>query len=85
MTLAEAQGAEIYFHHKCEAIDWNNDKIEFENTAGKQLPSSKADIIFGADGAFSAQDCNTNCSTIISTIRQYYIDYGYKELSYSTR
>ena len=60
---------------------WNNDKIEFENTAGKQLPSSKADIIFGADGAFSAARLQHQLQHDKFDYHQYYIDCGYKELS----
>jgi len=60
---------------------WKNDKIEFENTAGKQLPSSKADIIFGADGAFSAARLQHQLQHDKFDYHQYYIDCGYKELS----
>ena len=30
MDLAEHQGAEIYFNHKCEFIDWQTNTITFE-------------------------------------------------------
>ncbi|MBP6477510.1 MAG: FAD-dependent monooxygenase [Chitinophagaceae bacterium] len=81
MTIAEEHGVNIHFNEKCKTLDWNNDKIEFENTAGKQLPSSKADIIFGADGAFSAARLQHQLQHDKFDYHQYYIDCGYKELS----
>ena len=81
MTIAEEHGVNIYFNEKCKTLDWNNDKIEFENTAGKQLPSSKADILFGADGAFSAARLQHQLQHDKFDYHQYYIDCGYKELS----
>jgi len=81
MTIAEEHGVNIHFNEKCKTLDWNNDKIEFENTAGKQLPSSKADILFGADGAFSAARLQHQLQHDKFDYHQYYIDCGYKELS----
>ncbi|MEO5945949.1 MAG: NAD(P)/FAD-dependent oxidoreductase [Chitinophagaceae bacterium] len=81
MTIAEEHGVEIYFNEKCTTLDWKKDTIEFENTAGKQLPSSKADIIFGADGAFSAARLQHQLQHDKFDYHQYYIDCGYKELS----
>jgi len=81
MTIAEEHGVNINFNEKCTTLDWKNDKIEFENTAGKQLPSSKADIIFGADGAFFAARLQHQLQHDKFDYHQYYIDCGYKELS----
>lgn len=81
MTIAEEHGVSIHFNEKCSSIDWKNDKIEFENTAGKQLPSSKADLIFAADGAFSAARLHHQLQHDKFDYHQYYIDCGYKELS----
>ena len=81
MSIAEEHSVEIYFNEKCTTLDWKNDKIEFENTAGKQLPTSKADIIFGADGAFSAARLQHQLQHDKFDYQQYYIDCGYKELS----
>lgn len=79
MTLAEAQGAEIYFHHKCEAIDWSAGMVTFETKEAK-LVSQKADLIFGADGAFAASRLQHQLQHDRFQYSQYYIDYGYKEL-----
>lgn len=81
MSLAEESGVNIHFNEKLQSIDWKNDRIEFENTAGKQLASSKADIIFGADGAFSAARLQHQLQHDKFDYHQYYIDCGYKELS----
>ncbi len=81
MTIAEEHGVSIYFNEKLEAINWKNESISFENTNGKQLPSSKADIIFGADGAFSAARLQHQLQHDKFDYHQYYIDCGYKELS----
>ena len=32
MDLAEENGAEIFFNHKCTSIDWGKNEITFENT-----------------------------------------------------
>ena len=81
MSLAEENGVKIHFNEKCKSIDWKNDKIEFTNTSGKQLPSSKTDIIFGADGAFSAARLQHQLQHDKFDYHQYYIDCGYKELT----
>ncbi|HND95655.1 MAG TPA: NAD(P)/FAD-dependent oxidoreductase [Chitinophagaceae bacterium] len=79
MTLAAAQGAEIYFHHKCEAIDWSTNTVTFE-TKEATLVSQKSDLIFGADGAFAASRLQHQLQHDRFQYEQYYIDYGYKEL-----
>ncbi len=81
MTIAEEHGVNIHFNEKCKTLDWKNDKLEFENTAGKQLPSSKADLVFGADGAFSAARLQHQLQHDKFDYHQYYIDCGYKELT----
>lgn len=81
MTIAEEHGVNIYFNEKCTTLDWKTDRMEFENTAGKQLPSSKAELVFGADGAFSAARLQHQLQHDKFDYHQYYIDCGYKELA----
>lgn len=81
MDLAEESGVSIHFNEKLENINWKSDTISFENTNGKQLPTSKADIIFGADGAFSAARLQHQLQHDKFDYQQYYIDCGYKELT----
>ena len=81
MDFAEAQGVEIFFNEKCEKIDWKNNRVEFENTAGVELPKSRTDLIFGADGAFSAARLQHQLQHDKFDYQQSYIDCGYKELT----
>ncbi len=81
MDLAEEQGVEIHFNEKLSKIDWSNEIIEFESHKSKPLPSFKTDLIFGADGAFSAARLQHQLQHSTFNYSQYYIDCGYKELT----
>ncbi len=81
MDIAEEDGVKIHFNEKCTKIDWANDVMEFENVSGKQPPVSKADIVFGADGAFSAARLQHQLQHDMFDYQQYYINCGYKELT----
>ncbi|RYF90269.1 MAG: FAD-dependent monooxygenase [Chitinophagaceae bacterium] len=78
MDLAEANGVEIFFDHKCEKIDWSEREISFKNNY--QLSSFKFQLLFGSDGAFSAARLNHQLQHDRFQYEQYYINYGYKEL-----
>lgn len=81
MDIAEENGVAIFFNEKCIKLDVVKDVIEFENTKGRQIPSSKTDIVFGADGAFSAARMQHQLQHERFDYSQYYIDCGYKELT----
>ena len=81
MDLAEEQGAEIHFHEKCSTINWKENEIEFTNTKSGDTTDAGADIIFGADGAFSAARLQHQLNHDKFDYHQYYIDCGYKELT----
>ncbi|HEX7902701.1 MAG TPA: NAD(P)/FAD-dependent oxidoreductase [Chitinophagaceae bacterium] len=81
MDIAEQQGVKIFFNEKCTAIDWKKGSIDFENTSGVQLSASKVDLIFGADGAFSAARMQHQLQHDKFDYSQQYIDCGYKELT----
>jgi kynurenine 3-monooxygenase len=81
MHIAEENGVKIFFNEKCTHIDWDKDVIEFENLGGKQPPVSNADIVFGADGAFSAARMQHQLQHERFDYQQYYINCGYKELT----
>jgi kynurenine 3-monooxygenase len=81
IDLAEQHGIDIFFHEKCVAIDWTSNKVEFKNTASFQKTAVRADIIFGADGAFSATRLQHQLHFDRFEYHQFYIDWGYKELS----
>ena len=79
MDLAEAKGIKLYFNHRCAAIDWSKNEVQFETESGTQKAS--ADIIFGADGAYSAARLQHMLYHESFNYQQYYIDCGYKELA----
>ncbi|MBI5857023.1 MAG: FAD-dependent monooxygenase [Sphingobacteriales bacterium] len=80
MSLAEHHGAEILFNHKCETIDWKTNTINFE-LPGSQLVTHSSQLIFGADGAYSAARLQHHLQHDRFQYWQYYIDFGYKELN----
>jgi len=80
MDLAEKQGVEIFFQHKCSAIDWENNFLEFE-LSNLEYEEQKFEILFGADGAFSAARLQQQLKHDKFDYHQYYIDCGYKELT----
>ena len=81
MDLAEEEGAAIHFHEKCSTINWKENEIEFTNTKSGDRTDAGTDIIFGADGAFSAARLQHQLSHDKFDYHQYYIDCGYKELT----
>jgi kynurenine 3-monooxygenase len=80
MDLAEQHGAEIFFNHKCEAIDWKTNTVSFE-LPGSRLTAHSPELIFGSDGAYSAARLQHQLQHDRFQYSQYYIDFGYKELS----
>jgi kynurenine 3-monooxygenase len=81
MDFAEQHNVEIYFHERCSEIDWKENEIQFENTLSEDTTDVEADIIFGADGAFSATRLQHQLQHDKFDYQQYYIDCGYKELT----
>lgn len=81
MNLAEANGAEIFFNEKCERIDWKEDKIIFENALNSRLSTLNSQLVFGSDGAYSAARLTHQLQHDRFQYQQYYIDFGYKELT----
>ncbi|MFZ9388568.1 MAG: FAD-dependent oxidoreductase, partial [Chitinophagaceae bacterium] len=80
MDLAEAHGVEIRFNHKCSGIDWDPLAISFEKPGGESLVI-QPDLLFGADGAYSAARLQHQLQHDRFDYSQYYIDCGYKELT----
>lgn len=84
MDLAGQAGVTIAFNHKCDHIDWQNNTIHFEDSANskhKTQNSKPFDLLFGADGAFSAARLQHQLQHDRFDYQQYYIDCGYKELT----
>lgn len=81
MTLAEKNGADIFFNEKCATINWNKNEIEFESTLTEESETSSFDLLFGADGAYSAVRLQHQLQHERFEYHQSYIDFGYKELN----
>jgi kynurenine 3-monooxygenase len=79
MDEAEKQGALIHFNHKCESIDWKTNHITFANHAGDHVITT-FELLFGADGSYSAARLTHQLQHDRFQYNQFYIDYGYKEL-----
>ena len=80
IDLAEKNGAEIFFNHRCEKIDWEKGTISFE--VSNLIPQT-ADFgfLFAADGAYSAARLQHQLQYDRFQYSQYFIDFGYKELN----
>ncbi|MDB5252362.1 MAG: FAD-dependent monooxygenase [Flaviaesturariibacter sp.] len=75
MDLAETRGVVIRFSEKCETIDWETNTIHLGSGP------VQGDLIFGADGAYSAARLAHMLQHQRFEYSQEYIDCGYKELS----
>lgn len=81
MDMAEANGVQIIFNQKCNTIDWKENIVCFEHGERHGIHEEKADIIFGADGAYSAARLQHQLQHDRFEYHQTYIDFGYKELT----
>lgn len=77
MDLAEKHGVKIHFNQKCQAIDFEKLQLQFEDVS----KTKSYDLIFGSDGAFSAARLTQQLQSDRFQYQQFYIDFGYKELS----
>lgn len=75
MDLAGQHGVEIAFNEKCVSINWRLNEVTLDSG------TVAADVIFGADGAYSAARLQHMLQHDKFEYHQYYIDCGYKELS----
>lgn len=79
MTLAEKEGATIHFEHRCVKVGVADNRLHFK-LPGEVDKTIEADLLFGADGAFSALR-NSYAHTDRVSSAQTYLEYGYKELT----
>lgn len=78
MTLAEQNGVKIYFEHRCTGVELATNTIHFQLADGSDT-TIQADLLFGADGAFSAlRDSYVHSDRVNAA--QHYLEHGYKEL-----
>lgn len=79
MTLAEEQGATIRFDQRCVQVNVADNILHLTDPDGKET-IVEADLLFGADGAFSALR-NSYAHLDRVNASHHYIEHGYKELS----
>ena len=80
MDLAEKEGAKFYFEYKCETVNWKESTVNFSRTNGEDV-IVPFELLFGADGAFSASRLQHQVHSDRFEYQQTYIDCGYKELT----
>lgn len=78
MDLAEDNGVKIIFNATCTKVDIDTNTIHIKNEDGS-ISTTKCDLLFGADGAFSALRTSMS-QTDRTDFQQFYINSGYKEL-----
>jgi len=82
MNLAERNpNVKLFFDERCTGVDLEHATAKFENHQTKNSSTVQSDLIFGADGAFSAARLQLQLSTDRFQYDQHYIEHGYKELN----
>jgi kynurenine 3-monooxygenase len=81
MDLAEENNVEIAFNQKCENINWYKNEIILQDAINLQHSTLNFQLLFGSDGAFSAARLTHQLQHDRFQYNQYYIDFGYKELT----
>ncbi|MDB5282996.1 MAG: kynurenine 3-monooxygenase [Bacteroidota bacterium] len=69
----------FYFNNRCTTLDFDNNQISFEDAQANKSTHQSADVIFGADGAFSEVRYQMQ-KTPSFNLSQNHEQYGYKEL-----
>ena len=81
MDLAEAhENVTMYFNHKCSNVDLDNAAATFINGDG-ETEHVQADLLIGADGAFSKVRQRMQTADRFNYSQQY-IEHGYKEIHF---
>lgn len=79
MTLAEENGVKIHFEHRCTKVDVADNRLHIDRLDGSATVV-EADLLFGADGAFSALRNSYSYMDRVDA-RHFYLKHGYKELA----
>ena len=79
MTIAEEAGVKIIFNERCVKVDIAENRLTLQNATGTEKAIT-ADLLIGADGAFSALRHSYTLTDRVNA-SQHYIEYGYKELN----
>ena len=81
MDIAEKSGnVSISCNQLCTDVDLDNGIVYFQHTETKQKLEIQADLVFAADGAFSAVRYNGMQQTNRFNYEQRYIEDGYREI-----
>ncbi len=81
MDIAEEYGnAEIHYNEKCIDVDLEKGIVYTENTKTGVKSQHQADVVFAADGAFSAVRYNAMQKLDRFNYSQNYIEDGYREI-----
>jgi kynurenine 3-monooxygenase len=81
MDIAEKHGnATIHYNHDCRKVDLKNGIVWLTNNLTGEEIEAKADLIFGADGAFSAVRYNSMQKLDRFQYSQNFIADGYREI-----
>ena len=79
MTLAEEHGVEFRFNMKCVDVDLDGASAVFEDINTGEQVTSEGEILFGADGAYSAVRGRMQMTDRFNYSQQY-LQASYKEL-----
>ncbi len=81
MNLAEERGnSTIHYNHQCLGADLKNGKITLKDLQTGEVFEDQADVVFAADGAYSAIRYNSMQKVDRFNFSQFYVEDGYKEL-----
>ena len=81
MDIAEKHGnAIIHYNHECQRVDFENSIAFIRNTDTGEELKVKSDLIFAADGAFSAIRYNSMQKLPRFNYSQHFIEDGYREV-----
>lgn len=81
MDIAEKYGnATIHYNHECKKVDLKTGTVTLQNMLTGEEISAKADLVFGADGAFSAVRYTSMQKLDRFNYSQQFIADGYREI-----
>ena len=81
MDIAEeVGGAVIHYNYECLGADTKNGSIRVKNKETGEITDAQADVVFAADGAFSAVRYNAFQKLDRFNFNQMYIEEGYREI-----
>lgn len=81
MEIAEKYGnAEILFEKQCDYVDFDTSTVHYSDLKTGEKSTIQSDVIFAADGAFSAVRYSSMQKQNGFNFSQHYIEDGYREI-----